>query len=358
MASGSGSSGENSQDSRWYFTAAQLQNSPSRSQGIDAEKEIELRQQAACLIQEMGQRLRVDQSCINTAIVYMHRFYVFHSFAKFHQNGIAMASLLLAAKVKEQPRTMESVTNAAQACTPGAVENRTSEAHAEQEQDLVFNENVLLHTLGFDVHVKHPHMHIVKTCYLIKACEDLTHTAYALASNSLHLTTMCLQYRPTVVACFCINLACKWTRWEIPQSTEGMDWFYYVDKNVTMELLEQLQDEFMAIYERSPARLKNKLCSTIRNAMSSGRSTINSQSGTHNSGPRHRSSSHHSSEKQLIKIDNRSQSLSISTFTIGLKTYTIKIFKIFVLVFLVIYGIHGIFSSFSDESEDKNEVVV
>lgn len=59
MASGSSSSGDNSKDSRWYFTVEQLQNSPSRSQGIDAEKEIDLRQQAAYLIQEMGQRLRV-----------------------------------------------------------------------------------------------------------------------------------------------------------------------------------------------------------------------------------------------------------------------------------------------------------
>lgn len=33
--------------------------------------------------------------------------------------------------------------------------------------------------------------------------------------NSLHLTTMCIQYRPTVVACFCIYLACKWSRWEV-----------------------------------------------------------------------------------------------------------------------------------------------
>lgn len=31
-----------------------------------------------------------------------------------------------------------------------------------------------------------------------------------------------------------------------------------------MELLEQLTDEFIAIYERSPARLKNKLSSTIK----------------------------------------------------------------------------------------------
>lgn len=55
MASGS----SESKDQRWYFTIEQLQNSPSRVQGIDADKELELRQQAAYLIQDMGQRLRV-----------------------------------------------------------------------------------------------------------------------------------------------------------------------------------------------------------------------------------------------------------------------------------------------------------
>lgn len=153
-------------------------------------------------------------------------------------------------KVEEQPRKLESVINVAHTCIPGAAENQTKESYAEQAQDLVFNENILLQTLGFDVAVDHPHTHVVKTCHLVKgmhrsistnmiyhhrakcnaelidffpvfslshvtACKDLAQTSYFLASNSLHLTTMCLKYRPTVVACFCIYLACKWSRWEV-----------------------------------------------------------------------------------------------------------------------------------------------
>lgn len=44
----------------------------------------------------------------------------------------------------------------------------TKESYAEQAQDLVFNENVLLQTLGFDVAIDHPHTHVVKTCHLVK----------------------------------------------------------------------------------------------------------------------------------------------------------------------------------------------
>lgn len=50
---------EKDKDSRWYFTAEQLANSPSRKSGIDADVELAYRQRAANLIQCMGQRLQV-----------------------------------------------------------------------------------------------------------------------------------------------------------------------------------------------------------------------------------------------------------------------------------------------------------
>lgn len=65
---------------------------------------------------------------------------------------------------------------------------------------------------------------------------------------------MCLQYKPTVVASFCIHLACKWTQWEIPLSNEKKEWFSYVDPTVTAELLQQLTDDFLVVSDQS--RLK------------------------------------------------------------------------------------------------------
>lgn len=252
---------------RWYFTKEQLENTPSRKCGYDAEKELSCRQQAANLIQDMGQRLQVTQLCINTAIVYMHRFYVFHSFTQFHRNSIATASLFLAAKVEEQPRKLEHVIRVAQLClfkNQPPLDPR-SETYQEQAQEIVVNENVLLQTLGFDVGIEHPHTYVVKCCHLVRASKDLAQTSYFMASNSLHLTTMCLQYRSTVVACFCIHLACKWANWEIPQSNEGRKWFWYIDKEVTQEQLEQLTEEFLAIFDKCPSKLKKRICSISSN---------------------------------------------------------------------------------------------
>lgn len=130
------------------------------------------------------------------------------------------------------------------------------------------NENILLQTLGFDVAIDHPHTHVVKCCQLVRASKDLAQTSYFMATNSLHLTTMCLQYKPTVVACVCIHLACKWSSWEIPRSKEGKDWFWYVDDTVTTELLEKLTTDFLQIFNKSPSRLKKKIIS-LNNAASS-----------------------------------------------------------------------------------------
>ncbi|NXH22808.1 CCNT1 protein, partial [Bucco capensis] len=243
---------------RWYFTREQLDRSPSRRAGLDADKELSYRQQAANLLQDMGQRLNVSQLTINTAIVYMHRFYMVQSFTQFHRNSVVPAALFLAAKVEEQPRKLEHVIKVANAClhhqeTPL---DTKSEAYLQQAQDLVILESIILQTLGFEITIDHPHTHVVKCTQLVRASKDLAQTSYFMATNSLHLTTFSLQYAPPVVACVCIHLACKWSNWEIPVSTDGKHWWEYVDGTVTLELLDELTHEFLQILEKTPSRLK------------------------------------------------------------------------------------------------------
>ncbi|CAH1773527.1 unnamed protein product, partial [Owenia fusiformis] len=260
---------------RWIFTKQQLINTPSRKAGIDADKELSYRQQAANFIQDMGQRLQVQQLVINTSIVYMHRFYMFHSFAKFHRNQIATAAIFLGAKVEEQPRKLEHVIRVAHICLhrEGPPLDTKSEAYLDQAQELVINENILLQTLGFNIVVEHPHSYIVKTCHVVKASKDLSQTSYFLATNSLHLTTMCLQYPPTLVACLCIHLACTWSDWKLGKSADGNEWYHFVDKTVTTEKLDELTQEFLAIIEKCPSKLRKKILTWKNQAQSHSAST-------------------------------------------------------------------------------------
>ncbi|XP_038150700.1 cyclin-T2b [Cyprinodon tularosa] len=243
---------------KWLFTREQLENTPSRRCGIEADRELSYRQQAANLIQDIGQRLNVSQLIINTAIVYMHRFYMINSFTKFNRNIISQTTLFLAAKVEEQPRKLEHVIKIAHAFInpQDPVPDTKSSAFQLLAQELVALETIVLQTLGFEITVDHPHTDVVRCSQLVRASKDLAQTSYFMATNSLHLTTFCLQYRPTVVACVCIHLACKWSNWEIPVSTDGKHWWEYVDRTVTLQLLDELTHEFLQILERTPSKLK------------------------------------------------------------------------------------------------------
>ncbi|XP_077368605.1 cyclin-T2-like isoform X2 [Festucalex cinctus] len=243
---------------KWLFTREQLENTPSRRCGIEADRELSYRQQAANLIQDIGQRLNVSQLIINTAIVYMHRFYMIHSFTKFHRNIVSQTTLFLAAKVEEQPRKLEHVIKIAHACInpqEPALDTKSNAFH-QLSQELGGLETIVLQTLGFEITIDHPHTDVVRCSQLVRASKDLAQTSYFMATNSLHLTTFCLQYRPTVVACVCIHLACKWSNWEIPVSTDGKHWWEYVDRTVTLQLLDELTHEFLQILEKTPSRLK------------------------------------------------------------------------------------------------------
>jgi cyclin T len=42
-------------------------------------------------------------------------------------------------------------------------------------------------------------------------------------------------------------------------SNDGTDWFWYVDKTVSLEQLEQLTAEFHAVLPKCPRELKKKM---------------------------------------------------------------------------------------------------
>jgi len=47
--------------------------------------------------------------------------------------------------------------------------------------------------------------------------------------------------------------------YQIPQDSEGKDWYYYVDRSVTLEQLDELTVEFLAIFNKCPSRLRNRV---------------------------------------------------------------------------------------------------
>lgn len=241
-------------DDIWYFTKQQIYDTPSRKCGVDENTELRYRQQVANFIEEVGQKLEVSEHSINTAIVFMHRFYMIHSLSTFCGSGVAAVALFFAANLRNPRLKKEHVFSVARTCINGHL---TFDPKAEQQVEyIMLNIDELQLNVLFREAVDLPHIHISNCCGMVKASKELAQISYIVASNTLHLSTMCLLYRPTVLACFCIHLASKWSNWKILKSNEERDWFYYVDKTVTTNLLNQITDEFLNIYDKSSSKLK------------------------------------------------------------------------------------------------------
>lgn len=180
-------------------------------------------------------------------MVFMHRFYMFHPFQKFPAHAMAPCALFLAAKVEETPVKLEYVIKTAHMIRDPSAPPLNEKLFEELTQQLITNENLLLQTLGFDLVVYHPHTLIIGCGDLVGAPKIVTKLAYELATNSLHFTTMCLRYKPTLVAAICLHMAFKRWSLSIEKSKEGKDWWKYLDESLTRELIEEKMKEFVAV---------------------------------------------------------------------------------------------------------------
>ncbi|GAU91067.1 hypothetical protein RvY_03392-2 [Ramazzottius varieornatus] len=283
-------------EKKWYFTSEQLRKTPSSAATANevAGKDAWYRLQCAELVQAIGSRLRLPQIAINTAILYMHRFYQFHTMKRFHRETMAPVFVFLAAKVEETPRRLDDVIRHTYKLlnVDGPELNAESEKYSEAVQDLTTHENVLVQTLAFDLSVTHPHTHVIQCCQSLQNAirmdekkgldeksrqekeaitKDLSHAAYALASCSLHYTLLCIQYSPVMVAAMCISVASAWTKVPLPSvSQEGKHWYEYMDASLTMAQIEAVKGDFHRSISLYPERIREKILAQV---MGNGRTS-------------------------------------------------------------------------------------
>ncbi|EDV20887.1 uncharacterized protein TRIADDRAFT_31077 [Trichoplax adhaerens] len=172
-SSGSSSSSCNAADfavTNFYFSDTELQNTPSRRNDISVATELYYRQTCALCIQELGMKLGANQLTINTALVYMHRFYMFHSLASYNLKNIAACAIFLASKSEEHPNKLNKVITAAYEyfSHESSPLDPKSEKFLKLSQDLVDNEYAMFFTTGFDIEIMHPHTHVIKCLHGLK----------------------------------------------------------------------------------------------------------------------------------------------------------------------------------------------
>ncbi|KAJ8622458.1 hypothetical protein MRB53_030987 [Persea americana] len=202
----------------FYLTDEQLDNSPSRKDGIDESMETTLRIYGCDLIQESGILLRLPQAVMATGQVLFHRFYCKKSFAGSNVKRVAASCVWLASKLEESPRKSKHVLmvfhrmECRRENLPIEDFDPFSKKYSELKMDLSRTERLLLREMGFICHVEHPHKFISNYLATLEILE-LRQEAWNLANDSLR-TSLCVRFKSEVVACGVVYAAA--CRFQIP----------------------------------------------------------------------------------------------------------------------------------------------
>jgi len=131
-------------------------------------------------------------------------------------------------------------------------------------QELVFHENIILSTLGFDFDVEQVCAHVAQLCGLLKLPKDLAKTAYVLAIYSVQLTTMCLRCPPKLEACVCLALAGELTQKGRKDSFDVLPERWYMkalgpswktESEKTLLSIQDMKKDFLKILMQYPSIL-------------------------------------------------------------------------------------------------------
>ncbi|GFH17677.1 uncharacterized protein HaLaN_14360, partial [Haematococcus lacustris] len=143
-----------------YYTAEEIENTPSRKDGVSAETEAGYRRNTRAFVQALSNLLKLQAWATQTAIGFCERFYMRRSFKANDRFLVAAAAIFMAAKALDGPRRAIDVAEAFYKTKCAKEPASWDEVKATKGLEIVSNiftaERALLYTLGFDFQVDLP----------------------------------------------------------------------------------------------------------------------------------------------------------------------------------------------------------
>jgi len=244
------------------MTLEEIEESPSRQYFVrnfgSVEKartrENECRLTTCAFLQESGQKLRLPQLSIATAIVFYHRFYARESYENYERFQVATTCLFLASKVEETPRKLRDVIVESYKVQHNTVQppENDQEFFRLKEQVLIC-ERELLRVLGFDLAVEHAYRPLLAYVKSISGPRDLAQIAWNFINDSLR-TTICLQYAPRCVAAAAAVMASEYLEskqrpFPLPPHPKGTDGKWHHAFQVRESTVRTIVDQIKRMYD-------------------------------------------------------------------------------------------------------------
>ncbi|GLT78484.1 hypothetical protein SLA2020_500180 [Shorea laevis] len=234
-------------DERVFMSRYEIERySPSRKDGIDALREMQLRYSYCTFIQNLGVRLELPQTTIGTAMVLCHRFFVRRSHACHDRFLIATAALFLAAKSEDTPRPLNDVLRAS--CEIFHNRDITFLSYLlpvdwfEQYRERVIEaEQMILTTLNFELNVQHPYAPLTSALSKLGLSQTiLFKMALNLVSEGLR-SSLWLQFKPHHIAAGAAYLAAKFLNFDL-SSYHSIWWEFETTSDILQDVAQQLME--------------------------------------------------------------------------------------------------------------------
>ncbi|RHY27201.1 hypothetical protein DYB32_006970 [Aphanomyces invadans] len=262
--------------SHWLFSSTTPLVTPSYLAGIPIDVETQLRRTTSWYIVDLTRKLDLPHVATVTAMTYMNRFFMLHSFSSHDRYLVGSAAVFLSAKVNERTVKLTQLTEASLMLASDAPDKSSSVTPADIDhvkQRIRQYEVVLLNTLSYDVVVPQPHLALAALAdeaiaQVDMARENVLNVADvflndAMSGRSRHgvcqlnspLGTVALQLTADELAAGALYLSCLFHRYVIVRSWQPHAWSRRMDDFVRSTdvfahvHIKSVACQFLAMYD-------------------------------------------------------------------------------------------------------------
>lgn len=242
---------------------------PSRRDGLSYEKEEQYRQAYCQLMIDVGQKLRIPQFTVGTAVCYCHRFYASRSMRRNDRFTVAAAAMFLASKVEEASKGLDVIVQEFWEYRYSVKAHKSPEqierarAHISDPRNQVFIDQVkslvlvaeraLLYTLGFDLPSFGAHRLVLRLSKEVGwdgINKELAQAAWGFVNDSLR-TAACLQATSEEISWAVVLLTARLFDHTadlfLPDGTPR-----WAAAGVSLSIMHSVIEQIMSLYERTP----------------------------------------------------------------------------------------------------------
>jgi len=109
---------------------------------------------------------------------------------------------------------------------------------------ILTHELIVLQTIAFDMTIEHPYKSLLTYVKQIQGSRNLAQVAWNFVNDSLR-TTLCLQFKPQLIASAAIYLASKFLKYQLPEGPKP--WWEVFNANI--KDLEEISNQILDLYE-------------------------------------------------------------------------------------------------------------